>query len=168
MEDHYFGSIPERVLAFMMDVERELYKVGVPVKTRHNEVAPEPVRSRADLRERQRRHRPSDDDDGDDAAHRAEIRPGVPAPREAVRRRQRLRQAPQLEHGRRPRATTCSTPGDTPHDNIQFLVFCAAVLRAVNKFQGLLRCRSPAPATIIASAPTKRRRRSSRSSSATC
>ena len=40
MEDHYFGSIPDRVLAFMMEVERELYKVGVPVKTRHNEVAP--------------------------------------------------------------------------------------------------------------------------------
>src|SRR5262249_57344898 len=40
MEDHYFGSIPERVLAFMMEAERELYKVGVPVKTRHNEVAP--------------------------------------------------------------------------------------------------------------------------------
>lgn len=40
MEDHYFGSIPPRVLAFMADVERELYRVGVPVKTRHNEVAP--------------------------------------------------------------------------------------------------------------------------------
>jgi len=40
MEDQYFGHIPERVLAFMMEVEQELYKVGVPVKTRHNEVAP--------------------------------------------------------------------------------------------------------------------------------
>src|SRR5437867_3109900 len=40
MEDQYFGSIPERVLAFMADVETELYKIGVPVKTRHNEVAP--------------------------------------------------------------------------------------------------------------------------------
>jgi glutamine synthetase len=40
MEDHYFGAIPDRVLAFMMEVERELYRVGVPVKTRHNEVAP--------------------------------------------------------------------------------------------------------------------------------
>ena len=39
-EDHYFASIPERVLAFMMEVERELFKLGVPVKTRHNEVAP--------------------------------------------------------------------------------------------------------------------------------
>ncbi len=39
-EDHYFGSIPSRVLAFMQEVEQELYKLGVPVKTRHNEVAP--------------------------------------------------------------------------------------------------------------------------------
>ena len=40
LEDHYFGSIPPRVLGFMGDVERELYRLGVPVKTRHNEVAP--------------------------------------------------------------------------------------------------------------------------------
>jgi glutamine synthetase len=40
LEDHYFGSIPPRVLAFMAEVERELYRVGIPVKTRHNEVAP--------------------------------------------------------------------------------------------------------------------------------
>src|SRR5580765_5386735 len=39
-EDHYFGAIPERVLAFMLEVERELYKLGIPIKTRHNEVAP--------------------------------------------------------------------------------------------------------------------------------
>ena len=40
MEDHYFGAIPERVLACMLESELELYKLGVPVKTRHNEVAP--------------------------------------------------------------------------------------------------------------------------------
>ncbi len=40
LEDHYFGSIPGRVLSFMGDAERELYRLGVPVKTRHNEVAP--------------------------------------------------------------------------------------------------------------------------------
>src|ERR671916_3152867 len=40
LDDHYFGSIPPRVLAFMMEVESELQKLGVPVKTRHNEVAP--------------------------------------------------------------------------------------------------------------------------------
>ena len=40
LEDHYFGTIPDRVLSFMNDVERELWKLGIPVKTRHNEVAP--------------------------------------------------------------------------------------------------------------------------------
>src|SRR5574344_614165 len=40
LEDHYFGSIPERVTNFMMDLENEAYKLGIPVKTRHNEVAP--------------------------------------------------------------------------------------------------------------------------------
>ncbi len=40
LEDQYFGAIPERVLAFMLETEREFYKPGVPVKTRHNEVAP--------------------------------------------------------------------------------------------------------------------------------
>ena len=100
MEDHYFGSIPDRVLGFMMEVERELYKVGVPIKTRHNEVAPSQYRSRADLRERQRRHRPPDDDDGDAAAHCAEVRPRMPDAREALRRGERLGQASELEHER--------------------------------------------------------------------
>lgn len=40
LEDHYFGSIPSRVLSYMADAESELYKLGIPVKTRHNEVAP--------------------------------------------------------------------------------------------------------------------------------
>ncbi|MFM9028085.1 MAG: glutamine synthetase III [Bacteroidota bacterium] len=40
LEDHYFGSIPDRVYAFMLDFEQEAYKLGIPLKTRHNEVAP--------------------------------------------------------------------------------------------------------------------------------
>ncbi|GGC36138.1 glutamine synthetase [Parapedobacter defluvii] len=40
LEDHYFGAIPERVLAFMVDLEQEALKLGIPLKTRHNEVAP--------------------------------------------------------------------------------------------------------------------------------
>lgn len=40
MEDHYFGALPSRVLAFLQDTERKLWKLGVPVTTRHNEVAP--------------------------------------------------------------------------------------------------------------------------------
>ena len=54
-DDHYFGAIPERVLAFMLDAERELFKLGIPAKTRHNEVAPGPVRAGADVRAGQRR-----------------------------------------------------------------------------------------------------------------
>ncbi|MFM7903232.1 MAG: glutamine synthetase type III, partial [Bacteroidota bacterium] len=40
LEDHYFGSIPPRVYAFMVDMEIESFKLGIPLKTRHNEVAP--------------------------------------------------------------------------------------------------------------------------------
>lgn len=40
LEDHYFGTIPERVYAFMVDLERECHKLGIPLRTRHNEVAP--------------------------------------------------------------------------------------------------------------------------------
>jgi glutamine synthetase len=40
LEDHYFGSIPERIYAFMLDYENEAYKLGIPLRTRHNEVAP--------------------------------------------------------------------------------------------------------------------------------
>ena len=40
LEDHYFGAIPERVIEFMRDLEYESLRLGIPVKTRHNEVAP--------------------------------------------------------------------------------------------------------------------------------
>ena len=40
LEDHYFGAIPTRVMAFMKDLEYECWKLGIPAKTRHNEVAP--------------------------------------------------------------------------------------------------------------------------------
>ena len=98
-----------------------------------------PVRDRADVRAGQRRRRPpaaADDDLQDD---RQEARHGVPVPREAVRRRQRLGQARQLLARQRRPWATCCVPGDTPHENAQFLVFCAAVIRAVHKYGGLLR-----------------------------
>ena len=90
-----------------MDVERELYKVGVPLKTRHNEVAPSqyevaPIFENANVAtdhqmmtmEMLRRVAPK-------------MRAGVPAAREAVCRRERIRQAPQLEHDATSWATTC-------------------------------------------------------------
>ena len=167
LEDQYFGAIPDRVLSFMMDVERELYKVGVPVKTRHNEVAPSQY----------------------------EVAPifenaNVATDHQMMTMEMMRRMAPKyglacLLHEKPFAGVNGSgkhlnwsmsddlgnnllNPGEAPHDNVQFLVFCAAVIRAVNKFQGLLRYASPALETTTASAPTKRRRRSSRSSSATC
>ena len=106
LDDHYFGSIPERILACMLETEAELAKLGVPIKTRHNEVAPNqyevaPVfeNSNVGSDHQQLLH-------AGDAERRAPLRPGLPAAREAVRGRQRLGQAQQLVdghgHGRQP------------------------------------------------------------------
>ena len=124
-DDHYFGAIPERVLGFMMDTERELFKLGIPAKTRHNEVAPgqfeiAPMFERANVG-----LRPPAAADDDLQVGRQEARHGVPLPREAVRRRQRLGQARQLLARQHRARAACCVPGDTPHDNAQFLVFCA-------------------------------------------
>ena len=138
MEDHYFGSIPDRVLAFMMEVERELYKVGVPVKTRHNEVAPSqyevaPIFENANVAtdhqmmtmEMLRRIAPKF---GLACLLHEKPFAGVNGSGKHVN------WSISDDAG-----SNLLNPGDTPHDNIQFLVFCAAVVRAVNKFQGLLR-----------------------------
>src|SRR5438105_1689210 len=138
MEDHYFGSIPDRVLAFMMEVERELYKVGVPLKTRHNEVAPSqyevaPIFENANVAtdhqmmtmEMLRRVAPKF---GLACLLHEKPFAGVNGSGK------HLNWSMSDELG-----NNLLNPGDTPHDNVQFLVFCAAVIRAVNKFQGLLR-----------------------------
>jgi glutamine synthetase len=138
MEDHYFGSIPDRVLAFMMDVERELYKVGVPLKTRHNEVAPSqyevaPIFENANLAtdhqmmtmEMLRRVAPKY---GLACLLHEKPFAGVNGSGK------HLNWSMSDELG-----NNLLNPGETPHDNLQFLVFCAAVIRAVNKYQGLLR-----------------------------
>jgi glutamine synthetase len=138
MEDQYFGSIPERVLAFMHDLERELYRVGVPVKTRHNEVAPSqyeiaPVFENANVAtdhqmmtmEMMRRVAPKY---GLSCLLHEKPFAGVNGSGK------HLNWSMSDDLG-----NNLLSPGDTPHDNIQFLVFCAAVLRAVNKYQGLLR-----------------------------
>ena len=97
----------------MSDVETELYKVGVPVKTRHNEVAPSqyeiaPVFENANVAtDHQMMMMETMQADG------AEVRPGVPAAREAVRRRQRIGQAPQLVDERR-RGEQPARPGREP------------------------------------------------------
>jgi glutamine synthetase len=138
LEDQYFGAIPERVLAFMHDVETELYKVGVPVKTRHNEVAPgqyelAPIFESANVAtdhqmmtmEVLRRTAPKYG-----LACLTHEKPfgGVNGSGKHVN------WSMSDDHG-----NNLFSPGETPHDNLQFLVFCAAMLRAVNKWQGLLR-----------------------------
>jgi glutamine synthetase len=138
MEDQYFGSIPDRVLAFMQDIERELYRVGVPVKTRHNEVAPSqyeiaPVFENANVAtdhqmmtmEMMRRVAPKY---GLACLLHEKPFAGVNGSGK------HLNWSMSDDLG-----NNLLSPGETPHDNIQFLVFCAAVLRAVNKYQGLLR-----------------------------
>jgi glutamine synthetase len=138
MEDHYFGSIPDRVLAFMMDVERELYKVGVPLKTRHNEVAPSqyevaPIFENANVAtdhqmmtmEMLRRMAPKY---GLACLLHEKPFAGVNGSGK------HLNWSMSDDQG-----NNLLNPGETPHDNVQFLVFCAAVIRAVNKYQGLLR-----------------------------
>jgi len=138
MEDHYFGSIPDRVLAFMQEAERELYKIGVPLKTRHNEVAPSqyevaPIFENANVAtdhqmmtmEMLRRIAPKY---GLACLLHEKPFAGVNGSGK------HLNWSMSDELG-----NNLLNPGETPHDNMQFLVFCAAVLRAVNKFQGLLR-----------------------------
>jgi glutamine synthetase len=138
MEDHYFGSIPERVLAFMHELERELYRVGVPVKTRHNEVAPSqyeiaPVFENANVAT-------------DHQMMTMEFMRRV-APKYGLACLMHEKPFAGVNGSGKHLNWSMSddlgnnllSPGDTPHDNIQFLVFCAAVLRAVNKYQGLLR-----------------------------
>ena len=138
MEDQYFGSIPERVLACMTEVETELFKVGVPVKTRHNEVAPSqyeiaPVFENANLAV-------------DHQMMTMETLKRV-APRYGLECLLHEKPFAGVNGSGKHNNWSLSDefgnnllgPGDTPHDNMQFLVFCAAVIRAVDKWQGLLR-----------------------------
>ena len=136
------------------------------VKTRHNEVAPNQYEVAPVFENSNVGRRPPAADDAGDAERGAPLRAGLPAAREALRRRQRHGQAQQLVDGDR-HGENLLEPGDTPHENLEFLFFCAAVIQAVNKHQGLLRASIASPGKTTAWAPTRRLRRSSRSSSAT-
>jgi glutamine synthetase len=138
MEDQYFGAIPDRVLACMAEVEAELYKVGVPVKTRHNEVAPSqyefaPMFESANVAT-------------DHQMMTMETLKRV-APKYGLACL--LHEKPFAGVNGSGKHVNWSigddlgnnllNPGETPHDNMQFLFFCVAVVRAVDKWQGLLR-----------------------------
>lgn len=137
-DDHYFGAIPERVLGFMMDTERELFKLGIPAKTRHNEVAPgqfevAPMFERANeasdhqqllmttFKSLARKH-------GMECLFHEKPFAGVNGSGKHVN----------FSIGNAAQGNLL-LPGDTPHDNAQFLVFCGAVIRAVHLYGGLLR-----------------------------
>ena len=137
MEDQYFGAIPERVLAFMLEAERELYKLGVPVKTRHNEVAPgqyelAPVYENANVA----------------ADHQYLTMTVLQRVAQKYGMSCLLHEKPfagingsgkHLNWSLGTKKANLLEPGDTPHDNMQFLAFCAAVIRAVDKHATLLR-----------------------------
>jgi glutamine synthetase len=144
LDDHYFGSIPERILAYMLDTERELQRLGVPVKTRHNEVAPN-----------QYEIAPIFENSNVGADHQQLTMQVM----QNVARRYGLicllHEKPFAgvngsgKHNNWSMATDSGEnlldPGDTPHENLQFLFFCAAVIQAVNKHQGLLRASIASP-----------------------
>jgi glutamine synthetase len=138
LEDQYFGAIPDRVMAFMSEVESELYKVGVPVKTRHNEVAPSqyeiaPVFENANvatdhqmmMMETLKRCAPKF---GLACLLHEKPFAGVNGSGK------HLNWSMSDDEGH-----NLLSPGANPHESMQFLVFCTAVVRAVNKWQGLLR-----------------------------
>ena len=138
MEDHYFGTLKPRVSAYMHDLDEELWKLGIPAKTKHNEVAP--------------------------AQH--ELAPVFDTTNVAVDHNQltmEIMQKVAARHGlvcllhEKPFAgvngsgkhnnwsistdegVNLLSPGETPHDNAQFLLFLCAVIKAVDDYQDLLR-----------------------------
>jgi len=137
-DDHYFGAVPERVLGFMMDTERELFKLGIPAKTRHNEVAPgqfeiAPMFERANIASDHQQllmtvFKTIAKKHGMECLFHEKPFAGVNGSGKHVNF-----SMGNSEFG------SLLVPGDTPHENAQFLVFCAAVIRAVHKFGGLLR-----------------------------
>jgi glutamine synthetase len=137
MDDHYFGSIPQRVLEYMNEVEFELYKLGVPVTTRHNEVAPGQYEM-APIYE-----------DANQAADHQQL---MMSTLRSVARKYGLvcllHEKPfqgingsgkHLNWSFGTSDQNFLEPGDTPHDNMQFLFFQSAILGAVARHQDLLR-----------------------------
>ncbi|MDD4025955.1 MAG: glutamine synthetase III, partial [Kiritimatiellae bacterium] len=131
LEDQYFGTIPARVLAFMTEVDAELYKLGVPVKTRHNEVAPAqyeiaPVFETANLAT-------------DHQYLVMQVLQSV-APKYGLACLLHEKPFAGINGSGKhlnwspggPKVGNLLNPGETPQDNMQFLVFCAAVIRAVD------------------------------------
>jgi glutamine synthetase len=137
-DDHYFGAIPERVLAFMLECERELFKLGIPIKTRHNEVAPSqyeiaPVFETSNLATDHQQLimitlRRIADKYGMTCITHEKPFAGVNGSGKHVN----------FSLGNSTQGNLLD-PGESPHENAQFLVFCAAIIRAVETYAPLLR-----------------------------
>ncbi len=138
LDDHYFGAIPERVLAYMLDVERELAKLGVPIVTRHNEVAPG-----------QYEIAPLYEGSNMAADHQHLVMQVLEATAPHYGLVCLLHEKPFAnvngsgKHNNWSMTTDLGgnliDPGDTPYSNLIFLFFTTAVVRAVDKYAGLLR-----------------------------
>lgn len=144
LEDHYFGGIPERVQACISEAEYELYKLGVPVTTRHNEVAPNqfelaPYFGEADIAVDHNQLIMS-------TLRRVAMRHGFQAlmhekPYAGINGSGKhcnwslavIADNPALD------GVNLLKPGNTPRQNLRFLIFLAAVLQAVHKHSDLLR-----------------------------
>ena len=137
-EDQYFGAIPDRVLACMLETERELCKLGIPVKTRHNEVAPSqyeiaPVYENANIA----------------TDHQQLVMLMLRKVAQKYGMECLLHEKPFAGINGSGKHLNWSLgnatqgnllePGETPHENMQFLLFCGAVIRAVHKYAHLLR-----------------------------
>ena len=137
-DDHYFGTIPLRVQVFMQDVEESLYRLGIPAKTRHNEVAPcqfeiapyfEEANLASDhqqmtmtiLKNTAKKH-------GFICLLHEKPFAGINGSGKHVN----------WSVGNSTQGNLLD-PGDHPHTNLQFLVFCGAVIRGVHKYGPLLR-----------------------------
>ena len=149
LEDHYFGSIPERVHAYMIDFENECYKLGIPIKTRHNEVAPsqfecapyfEEVNIAIDHNQLLM-----------DLMDRVAVA--------AIAIRVLLHEKPFAgvngsgKHNNWSMATDTGknllSPGHTPKTNFQFLTFFVNTIKAVNENADLLQCEASLPPLTI-------------------
>ena len=138
LEDQYFGTIPERVIACMADCEAEMFKLGIPVKTRHNEVAPS-----------QYEIAPIFEDSNLATDHNQLTMDVIRRTAEKYDLVCLLHEKPFAgingsgKHNNWSMSTDSGEnllePGQTPHDNAQFLVYCVAVIRAVAKYPELLR-----------------------------
>jgi glutamine synthetase len=138
LEDQYFGVINDRIVAFMADVDKELWKLGVSAKTKHNEVAPAqhelaPIFTTTNIATDHNQLMM-------EVMRKVALRHGLVCllhekPFEGING--------SGKHNNWSMATddghNLLEPGQTPHDNIQFLLFLSAIIKAVNEYADLLR-----------------------------